>query len=74
MMVGEFYPGGGYFTRLLSHVVGPTGHVFGIENQGWKGAVKADEALLAGGALANVSIEALPFGTVASLGRSISSG
>jgi predicted methyltransferase len=64
MTVGEFYPGGGYFTRLLSDMVGPRGHVFGIENQGWKGAVKADQALLADGKLSNVSILALPFGTV----------
>src|SRR5205085_10187434 len=38
MVVGEFYPGGGYFTRMLSDVVGPRGHVYGIENEGWKGA------------------------------------
>jgi predicted methyltransferase len=60
MAVGEFFPGGGYFTRMLSKVVGPTGHVYGIENTGWGGAVKADNAL----SLPNVSIEALPFGTV----------
>ena len=39
MTVGEFYPGGGYFTQMLSDVVGPSGHIYGIENQGWKGAV-----------------------------------
>lgn len=64
MIVGEFFPGGGYFTRMLSDVVGPHGHVYGIENAGWKGAVKADQAILAAGKLANVSIEPLPFGTV----------
>jgi predicted methyltransferase len=64
MTVGEFYPGGGYFTRLLSDIVGPRGHVFGIENRGWKGAVDADQALLAGGKLPNVSIDVLPFGTL----------
>jgi len=64
MVVGEFFPGGGYFTRMLANVVGPKGHVYGIENAFWKDAVKADEALVAGGALPNVSIEALPFGTV----------
>src|SRR3954451_25166624 len=37
MAVGEFYPGGGYFTRMLSDVVGPSGHVYGMENVGWKG-------------------------------------
>jgi predicted methyltransferase len=64
MIVGEFFPGGGYFTRMLSDVVGPRGHVYGIENAGWKGAVKADEAMLADSKLTNVSIEPLPFGTV----------
>lgn len=64
MDVGEFFPGGGYFTRMLSDVVGPGGHVYGIENAGWKGAVKADRAALEAGNLKNVTIEALPFGTV----------
>jgi predicted methyltransferase len=63
MVVGEFYPGGGYYTRMLSDVVGPKGHVYGIENSIWKDAVKADEAMLADGKLGNVSIEAAPFGT-----------
>jgi predicted methyltransferase len=65
MVVGEFYPGGGYFTRMLSHVVGPTGHVYALENAGWKGAVKADQAVLAEGKWANVSLDVQPFGTVA---------
>ena len=64
MIVGEFFPGGGYFTRMLSDVVGPKGHVYGIENSGWKGAVAADQAVIATGKLANVSIKGLPFGTV----------
>jgi len=64
MAVGEFYPGGGYFTRLLSDVVGPTGHVYGIENDRWKGAVDANNALLAEGRWKNVSMDVQPFGTV----------
>src|SRR3954463_2547911 len=64
MIVGEFYPGGGYFTRMLSDIVGPTGHVYGIENAGWKGAVKANDEMLAEGRWNNVSIESGPFGTV----------
>jgi predicted methyltransferase len=65
MVVGEFYPGGGYFTRMLSDIVGPSGHVYAIENAGWKGAVEADRALLAEGRWKNVSIAYEPFGTVA---------
>lgn len=64
MIVGEFYPGGGYFTRMLSIAVGPSGHVYGIENDRWKSAVKADTELAAQGQLKNVSMEAAPFGTV----------
>src|SRR6266550_1496169 len=64
MPVGEFYPGGGYFTRMLSDVVGPGGHVDAIENAGWKGAVEADKALLAEGRWKNVSVDVQPFGTV----------
>jgi predicted methyltransferase len=30
--VGELLPGGGYFTRMLSDVVGPEGHVYAIVN------------------------------------------
>lgn len=64
MTVGEFYPGGGYFTRMLSRVVGPKGHVYGIENDRWKGGVQANNAMLAGGRWKNVSMDAQPFGTV----------
>ncbi|HEY6517076.1 MAG TPA: hypothetical protein VIY50_13110 [Steroidobacteraceae bacterium] len=35
MKVAEFFPGGGYFTRTLSDVVGPRGHIYGIENVKW---------------------------------------
>ena len=64
MTVGEFYPGGGYFTRMLSDVVGPTGHVYGIENDKWKGAVEGNAAMLAEGKWKNVSFDTQPFGTV----------
>jgi len=64
MIVGEFYPGGGYFTRMLSDVVGPNGRIYAIENVGWKGAVEADQALLSEGRWKNVSIDIQPFGTV----------
>jgi predicted methyltransferase len=64
MTVGEFYPGGGYFTRMLSDVVGPKGHVYGLENSGWKGAVKANEEMLGEGKWKNVTFDSQPFGTV----------
>jgi predicted methyltransferase len=35
MVVGEFIPFYGYFTRILSDVVGPNGKIYGIENINW---------------------------------------
>ena len=64
MAVGEFYPGGGYYTRMISSVVGPTGHVYGIENDKWKSAVKADADFVTDSKLTNVSMDSGPFGTV----------
>ena len=64
MIVGEFYPSGGYFTRMLSDIVGPTGHIYGIENDRWQDSVKDDKTLLAEGKWKNVSIIVRPFGTV----------
>jgi len=62
MVVGEFYPGSGYFSRLLSDVVGPTGHVYAIENDKWKEApvVQAIE----GYGAHNVTVDSGPLGTV----------
>ncbi len=62
MRIGELFPGGGYYTRLLSDIVGPKGKVYGVENAGWKDAVKADQQLLAGPGRSNVVVDILPFG------------
>jgi len=64
MTVGEFYPAGGYFTRMLSDVVGPSGHVYAIENAGWNDSVQDDRKMLAEGKWKNVSLDVEPFGTV----------
>jgi predicted methyltransferase len=64
MAVGEFYPAGGYFTRMLSDVVGPSGHIYAIENAGWNDSVKDDRKMLAEGKWKNVSLDVQPFGTV----------
>jgi len=64
MTVGEFYPGGGYFTMMLSKIVGPKGHVYALENEGWKGAAEATRKRLAGDQFTNVSIDSQKFGTV----------
>lgn len=62
MIVGEFYPGGGYFTQMISDVVGPKGHVYAIENARWKGAVEANRKVAE--KLPNVTMDSGPFGTV----------
>jgi len=64
MTVGEFYPAGGYFTRMLSDVVGPAGHIYAIENAGWNDSVKDDRKMLAEGKWKNVSLDVQKFGTV----------
>jgi predicted methyltransferase len=62
MTVIELFPGGGYFTRMIADVVGPTGAVHGVENAGWKGAVEADRKMLAELHQPNVEVDAEPFG------------
>lgn len=62
MSVVELFPGGGYFTRMLADVVGPKGQLLGVENAGWKGAVKADQEALAQLDRPNVKLDVEPFG------------
>jgi predicted methyltransferase len=44
MVVAEFFPSGGYYTRMLSDVVGPNGKIYGIENPKWD---KGEDAKMA---------------------------
>ena len=46
MVVGELYPCGGYFSRLISDVVGPTGKVYGIDTSRWKGCDAATQKVV----------------------------
>jgi predicted methyltransferase len=62
MTVGELFPGGGYFTRMLSDIVGPNGKVYGLENAGWKESVTADRQLAAQPGRGNVVLDVEPFG------------
>ncbi|HEV7123691.1 MAG TPA: methyltransferase [Rhodanobacter sp.] len=64
MSIVEMFPGGGYYTRLLSKIVGPKGHVLGIENAGWKEAFSADQAVLREPGRTSVQMKAEPFGEV----------
>jgi predicted methyltransferase len=62
MAVGEFYSGGGYYTRLLSNVVGASGHVYSLSNSGWGSSKEIAAAM--GGKWKNVSFDSQKFGTV----------
>ena len=57
--VGELIPGGGYYTRLLAKVVGPSGHVYAL----WpEGLAKARPQMLEGSAAIgpNVTVVTYP--------------
>src|SRR5882724_10121421 len=62
MNVVEMFPGGGYFTRMISDVVGPKGAVLGVENAGWKGAAEADRKMMAELNRPNITLDVEPFG------------
>jgi predicted methyltransferase len=62
MTVVELFPGGGYFTRPLSDIVGPKGKVIAVENAGWKSAAEADQKMIAALPLKNVQLQVKPFG------------
>lgn len=60
MVVGELYPCGGYFSRMLSDIVGPKGKVYGLETTRWKGCLPADQTIAA--AHGNFTVEGKAFG------------
>lgn len=60
MKVAELFPGGGYFTRMLSDVVGPGGHIYGIENAKWNDG--SDAKVAAAVKDHNVSVQVVRFG------------
>ena len=60
--VAEYLPGGGYYTRMLSDVVGPTGKVFALETTTWKGSVEAEQKVLAEPGRGNVVLDSAPLG------------
>ncbi len=60
MAVAEFFPSGGYYTRMISDVVGPKGKVYGIDNVKWDKGEDAKMAAEPGHS--NVSIQLVKFG------------
>jgi predicted methyltransferase len=61
--VGEFLPGGGYYTRLLSDIVGPRGKVYALETTRWgQENIDSTKAVLKEPHRENVSLDLSPFG------------
>jgi predicted methyltransferase len=60
--VGELFPGGGYYTRMLSDVVGPKGAVYALETTRWASSVAATKKVLDEKGRGNVHLTATPFG------------
>jgi predicted methyltransferase len=60
MVIAEFIPGDGYFTHILSRIVGPKGKIYGIENTAWTNPA-FDKKLM--GEYRNVILHSTPFGT-----------
>jgi predicted methyltransferase len=61
MVVGELYPCGGYFSRMIADIVGPGGRDYGLETTRWKGCAEADQKVIDEGHK-NFSFVAAPFG------------
>jgi predicted methyltransferase len=62
MIVGELYPCGGYFSRLLSDIVGPNGKIYGMETTRWKGCLPSDLKMAAEPGRNNIAIDGRAFG------------
>lgn len=59
--VAEYLPGGGYYTRLLSDVVGPNGKIYALETTTWGAEnVEVDKKATAG--LTNIMFDTAPLG------------
>ena len=60
--IADFLPGGGYFTRLFSDVVGPTGHITMLETTGWGAENIASDQKVIDDGYKNVSLNTAVFG------------
>jgi len=60
--VADFLPGGGYFTRLFSNVVGPSGHVTMLETSRWGAENIASDQKVIDDGYRNVSLDTAAFG------------
>lgn len=62
--IGEYLPGGGYYTRLLSDAVGPHGKVYALETTTWGQAnIDATKAVISEPGRGNVVLDLSPLGS-----------
>lgn len=62
MAVADLLPGGGYFSRLFSDAVGPSGHVYMLETTRWGASnIVATQKVIDEGRT-NVTLDTSPFG------------
>jgi predicted methyltransferase len=62
--IAEYLPGGGYYTRLLSDIVGPNGKVYALETTTWGNPnIYATKKVLSEPGRGNVSLDLSPLGT-----------
>jgi predicted methyltransferase len=66
--VAEYLPGGGYYTRILSDVVGPKGKIWALETTTW-GPKNIDETKKAIAGLPNVTLDLAPLGEFSTPGK-----
>jgi predicted methyltransferase len=62
MTVGELYPCGGYFSRMISDIVGDKGKIYGLETTRWKDCFPADQKMIASLPVQNYQVTAEGFG------------
>ena len=63
-IIGEYLPGGGYYTRLLSDAVGPHGKVYALETTTWDQAnIDATKAVLGEPGRGNVVLDLSALGS-----------
>lgn len=68
--VGEYLPGGGYYTRMLSDVVGPKGKVYALETSTWgQENIDTTKKVLAEPGRTNVVMDVSPLGSFHAPGK-----
>ena len=62
MTIGELYPCGGYFSHMLSDVVGTSGKIYGLEAARWEDCLPSDQKAIARMPVKNMTVQAFGFG------------